>query len=223
MLQWDGLARWKSRELKGVLVHGLIVLLVTGVFSLPFDMNWWPWVLLIGLSHTVIDAIPLWLGRRVPLQADGTLALARFLVDQTLHLGVIIMVLTASGYVTPSVLAADLAATLHRQRELAYLLGYTFITMPAWVLTRFAIYGLVKGATPDFSQADNKYVGILERGLITTFVVTGQFGLVPVVSLPRLILEAPQVRASQQAMAYVAELLASMTVAVAIGLLLRML
>ena len=223
ILQWDGLARWKSRELKGVLAHGLIVLLVTAAFSLPLDMNWWPWVLLIGLSHTVIDAIPLWLGKRIPLQTAGTLALARFLVDQTLHLGVSIMVLTASGYVTPSVLAADLAATLRRQPELAYLLGYTFITMPAWVLTRFAVYGLVKGSMPDFSQADKKYVGILERGLITTFVVTGQFVLVPVVSLPRLILEAPQVRASQQAMFYVAELLASVTVAVAIGLLLRML
>jgi hypothetical protein len=95
--------------------------------------------------------------------------------------------------------------------------------MPAWVLTEFAVYGLVKGSAPDFSQAANKYVGILERGLITTFVVTGQFGLVPVVSVPRLIFEAPQVRASQQATSYVAELLASVTLAVAIGLLLRML
>lgn len=223
ILQWDSLARWKSRELKGVLAHGLIVLLVAALFSLPFDINWWPWVLVIGLTHTAIDAIPLWLGKRTPLHANGALALARFLVDQTLHLGVIIMVLTASGYVTPSVLAADLAATLRRQPAWAYLLGYTFITMPAWVLTRFAVYGLVKGSMPDFSQAEPKYVGILERGLITTLVVTGQFGLVPVVSLPRLILEAPQVRAGQQAMSYVAELLASVTVAVAIGLLLRML
>jgi hypothetical protein len=78
VLQWDGLACCKSRELKGVLAHGLIVLLVTAAFSLPFDMNWWPWALLIGLTHTVIDAIPLWLGKRVPLHADGTLALAHF-------------------------------------------------------------------------------------------------------------------------------------------------
>ena len=112
ILQWDSLARWKGRELKGVLAHGLIVLLVTGAFSLPLDMNWWPWVLLIGLSHTAIDAIPLWLGKRVPLQTAGTLALARFVVDQMLHLGVIIAALTLSGYVAPSWLAADLAGKL---------------------------------------------------------------------------------------------------------------
>jgi len=37
VLQWDALARWKSRELKGVLAHGMIVLIVTWLLSLPFD------------------------------------------------------------------------------------------------------------------------------------------------------------------------------------------
>lgn len=34
ILQWDNLAQWKSRELKGVLVHGLIIFLTTWFFSL---------------------------------------------------------------------------------------------------------------------------------------------------------------------------------------------
>lgn len=221
ILQWDSLARWKNRELKGVLVHGLIVLIVTWAFSLPFGASWWPWVFMIGLTHTAIDAIPLWLGKRAPLQGSGTFALARFLVDQTLHICVIVIALAASGYVTLPSLAADLATALRHQRGMAFLLGYAFITMPAWILIEFAVYGLIKGTAPDFTQAANKYVGILERGLITTFVVTGQFVLVPVVSMPRLILEAPQIRDSQQPAFYVAELLASVTLAVAIGLALR--
>jgi len=45
VLQWDRLAQWKSRELKGVLAHGLMVGVVTWLFSLPFDPNWWPWSL----------------------------------------------------------------------------------------------------------------------------------------------------------------------------------
>jgi Protein of unknown function (DUF3307) len=224
ILQWDSLARWKNRKMKGVLAHGLIILLVTWAFSLPLDTHWWPWVLFIGLTHTAIDAIPLWLGKRVPLQGAGMFALARFLVDQTLHISVIVIALTASGHAVLPSLAADLGTRLRHQREMAFLLGYVFITMPAWILIEFAVYGLVKGCAPDFSQANNnKYIGILERGLITTFVVMGQFVLVPVVSLPRLIFEAPEVRANQQSTFYVAELLASVTLAVAIGLLLRML
>jgi len=103
-LQWDGLARWKSREYKGVLVHGLIVLAVTWLFSLPFDVGWWPWVLFIWLTHTAADAIRLRLGSAFP-------ALALFLLDQAVHFGIITFSLHASGY-----LVAPLAAFASRSR-----------------------------------------------------------------------------------------------------------
>ena len=98
VLQWDGLARWKSRELKGVLAHGMIVLVVTWLLSLPFDAGWWPWALAIGLTHTAVDAATLWLGKRLPLQGNGTLALARYLIDQVVHFGIITLVLVWSGH-----------------------------------------------------------------------------------------------------------------------------
>ena len=41
ILQWDSLALWKSRELKGVLAHGLVVTFVTFLFILPFEPTWW--------------------------------------------------------------------------------------------------------------------------------------------------------------------------------------
>jgi hypothetical protein len=221
VLQWDGLARWKSRALKGVLAHGMIVGCVTWLFALPFNSSWWPWVLVISLTHTAVDAAPLWLGKRVPLQGDGALALARFLIDQAVHVCVILTVLVWSGYLAVPSLAVDLVSELHHNRLLALVLGYAFITMPAWVLVQFTVYGLISRSVPDFSQTADKYVSILERGLITTFVITGQFMLVPVVTLPRLVFEGPQVMGSRQAMPYVAELLASVALAVAIGLALR--
>jgi hypothetical protein len=46
-------------------------------------------------------------------------------------------------------------------------------------------------------------------------------GLVPIVALPRLVFEGPRVKGSRQATLYVAELLASVALAVAIGLALR--
>ncbi len=221
VLQNDKIACWKSHEFKGVLFHGIIILLVTWLFSLPFDAGWWPWALIIGLTHTFVDAIPLWLRKRVPLEGAGAFALARFLIDQTVHVSITLTALIASGYLEAMSLTASLYQALRANRLLAFVLGYVFITMPAWVLVEFAVYGLVNGSAPDFSQATNKYVSILERGLITTFVVTGQLAIAPTVALPRLVLEGPQVIGSRRITLYVAELLASVTLAIVTGLGLR--
>jgi hypothetical protein len=224
LLQWDRLAFWKSREVKGAVVHGLIVTLVTLAFAALFDWRWWPWALFIGLTHIAIDAIQPLLGRRVPLQGPGLFGLTRLLIDQVVHLSVIAIALLASGYLTLPSLAADVLAAFQSHRGLTFALGYVFIAMPAWILVEFTVYGLVMGSAPDFSQATQyKYVGTLERWLIATFVVLGQFGLVPLVALPRLVLEGPQVIGTRRAMLYVAELLASVMLAVIIGLGLRQL
>jgi len=165
----------------------------------------------------------LWLGKRVPLQGNGTAALARYLIDQVVHFAIITLVLAWSGHLAAPTGIADLVAELRQNRLLALALGYTFVTLPAWILVQFTVYGLVNGSAPDFSRSANKYMGILERGLITTCVITGQFLLVPLVTLPRLFLEGPQVRDSRHVTLYITELLASVALAVAIGLVLRLL
>jgi hypothetical protein len=147
-------------------------------------------------------------------------------VDQTLHLSIISFALVFSGYLELPSLSADILAALTNNRLLTFFLGYAFLTMPAWILVEFLVYGLIKGTAPDFSQAvKNKYISILERGLIATFVLLGQFILVPLVAAPRILFEWNEsVRSqpdSQRGRLFVAELLASVTVAVVIGLGLR--
>ena len=215
LLQWDALARWKSREYKGVLAHGLIVLLVTWLFSMPFDPGWWRWALFIGLTHTAVDAIRPRLGAYFP-------ALPLFLLDQVVHLSLITFALHSTGYLAVPSLLADAAPLLHHKRLQVYVLGLVFVTMPAWVLVEFAAYGLLKGSAPDFAQAPNKYLSSLERALMTIFVVLGQFVLVPLVALPRLAVEWRQVSGGHRAPVYVTELLASVTLAVVVGLGLRL-
>jgi hypothetical protein len=85
----------------------------------------------------------------------------------------------------------------------------------------FGVYGLVAGTAPDLARAPNKYVGSLERALITTCVLTGQFLLVPLVAAPRMVFEGAQVLGSQRTTVYLSEWLASVTLAVAVGLWLR--
>jgi hypothetical protein len=213
VLQWDGLARWKARALAGVLAHGAVVAAVTLVIAVLVDPQWWPWALTIGAVHTAIDTLPLWLFKRLA-------PLARLAVDQALHVTVIVAALAASGYLALPAVTAQVGGVLRDNRLMALALGYVFVTMPAWILVEFSVYGLLAGTPPDLT-ASNKYVGSLERGLITTCVMLGQFALVPVVALPRLVLEGPRVIGTPRTPVYVAEWLASVALAVAVGLSLR--
>jgi hypothetical protein len=218
VLQWDALARWKGASVKGAACHGLIVAAVTLLFAVLIDPGWWPWALLIGLAHIVIDASWVPLNRRFGPRR-GMYGLTRLLIDQTLHFAVILFALFASGYVTPIGLPGSIVKEVQMQRAWAIALGYVLVSMPAWIFIEFIFYGLINGSAPDFNRVGQyKYVGTLERGLIATFVATGQFALVPIVALPRLVLESPQYFSNNRTTLYLAEWLGSLAVAVLIGL-----
>lgn len=211
ILQWNSLAYWKSRALAGVSAHCLIVASVTWLFALPFDPLWGG-VLVISLLHFAIDATQLKLKPPVP-------PLTRFAIDQAAHGAVIMLTLAYGGYLDLSGATAVLQQLMHNQRLLLMLTGYAFVTMPAWVVIKFTAYGLVTGAAPEF-RTDSKYIEILERLLITTFVVLGQFYLVPLVVAPRLFTRIPHLSGNHETAVYLTELLVSITLAVVVGLLL---
>jgi Protein of unknown function (DUF3307) len=218
VLQWESLAQWKSVSIKGAVCHGSIVLAVTLLFAVLIDPMWWLWALLIGLAHIVIDASWVVFNRRFTPRS-GMYGLARLLIDQTLHFAVIVFALCASGYAAPTTLFSTAVSEVQAHRAWAIALGYVLISMPAWIFIEFIFYGLINGSAPDFSRVSKyKYVGSLERGLIATFVATGQFTLVPVVALPRLVLESPQYFGNNRTTLYIAEWLGSLAVAVLIGL-----
>jgi hypothetical protein len=228
VLQWDKLAMWKSQSLAGVTAHCLVVAGVTALFALPFDPFWWEGVLLISVGHFLIDASQLPLTRRGT--KSGTFALGRFLADQVAHVGLITAVLLYGGYL-PWVWVGEgwnITAILHSTTIyptwLLLAIAYTLLAMPAWVIIEFTSYGLIQGTPPDFSRANNKYIGTLERWLMMTFVLTGQLLLVPLVAAPRLIIEMPHLQAEEDPTRlnlYMGKLLASILLAVSLGLALR--
>lgn len=211
ILQWNSLAAWKAREMKGVVAHSVVLTAVTLFCAAFVDPAWLPWAVFISLMHFLIDALGLKF--KLPLTPLG-----RFAVDQAAHFAVIFFALAAGGYLELPGFVYALSFTLQSDTWTLYLLGYAFVTMPAWVLVKFTAYGLVNGSAPDFADS-SKYLGILERLLIVTFVAVGQFYLVPLVILPRLALEWPAIHDSGREAVYLAELLASVTLAVVIGLL----
>ena len=221
ILQWNTLARWKSRSQKGILVHGFIVLLVTWLFSLPFNARWWPWVLIIGVSHTLIDGVHLALARRLSWVREGLWTQTRFVLDQILHLLIIAYALAASGYLSAGSFFPDVLAGLRSQPWLTYLLGYAFVMMPAWVIGKYLGYALVSRGAPDFAAGANKYLGILERMLITTFILFGQYIFVPLITLPHLWQRSESDRLCIRL--YRAEVATGILLAIVVGLGLRQL
>jgi hypothetical protein len=210
VLQWDGLAEWKSRELQGVLVHSAIVAVVTAAFALPINPDWWGGILLISISHLIIDGLQFYFRPTIS-------PLLRFILDQIAHLFFIILALVLTGYLAWGDLWVGIVASARATPMLTALLGYAFITMPAWVLLKFVIYALVKGQPPNFPAGPNKFVGITERVLITTLVLSGQALLVPLVTLPRLIVEWPRVVKGGADVIYLTELVSSVGLAVGVG------
>lgn len=212
ILQTDSLAYWKSRELRGVLVHSLILTGTTALFALPFEPFWWQGVLFIGLTHTAIDAAQLYLKPAIA-------PVLRFFIDQFLHFLAIFVALAAGGYLNTGV--DETFYGIEGQMLMVYALGYVFVTMPAWVLLKFVGAAIVEGTGPAFpDNAVNKYTGIAERVLILTVVLAGQFILVPLLALPRFLIERKEMSGSQRPL-YLFESLVGITLAVVVGLFLR--
>ncbi len=216
ILQWDALALWKSRELKGVLVHGAVIFVVTWLFALPFDATWWQGVLFISLTHVLIDAAQLYY--RPPISP-----LHRFTIDQVLHFTMIFIALAAGGYLSLSSLIPDLLTSAASTPWLTAITFYAFVTMPAWVMLKFMVYAAVEHGPPVFPGTPNKYVGIAERVIIATLVAFGQFLLIPLVALPRVLLTLPRTQQHRLDPLFVADLVSSMSLAIMVGLGLRLL
>jgi hypothetical protein len=188
-----------------------VLFAVTALFAAPIAPDWWWGILLISVSHFLVDAVQFFF--RPPIAP-----LLRFFIDQLLHFLFIIAALVAGGYLVWGEMWAGIVTSARQTPLLTALLGYVFITMPTWVLLKFLVYGLMKGQPPDFPAGPNKYVGIAERVLIATLVAFGQVLLVPLVALPRLVMEWPRVVRGGGDTVYLAELISSMVLAVAVGL-----
>ncbi len=217
LLQGNLIARWKARSLWGVLAHGAIVTIASLACTLPLAPDWWPYALLIGVVHTAIDVVR---ARLLHIRQPGQ-ELFWYLLDQAAHLTVIVLVVTWSdGWrIAPTRFQAI-------EKLLILSIGYILLAQPTWVLLRMVVRGVwgVDAAPP--LGTGSKYGPIVERLLIATCVLTGQFYLVPLVLVPRRVLP---IRLAGLGVGVVvrstdhwAETLLSVLLALGIGLALRM-
>lgn len=216
VFQTDRIAVWKSRSVWGVLAHGGIVTFCTWLCSLVFSPSWWPYALLVGTAHIAID-----IARSKAGQVKPSVALLLFVLDQGLHALSIVLAVRWSGWMSPRPAQSALGEWLQEGNRMVFLIGYALLSMPAWVLVHFVVSGTGAVSKSLPGRPGEKYVGMLERGLIATFVLMGQFLAVPLVLVPRLALDGPGREVEAERMGYLGELLLSVCLAVGVGLALR--
>jgi hypothetical protein len=216
VLQTDGLVRWKSRSLWGVAAHGGVVTLCAWLCSLPFTANWWPYALGLGVFHALVDILRVKVGKVGP-----ALTLFLFVTDQAVHALSIVLVVRWSGWLAPRAAETALGLWLQGGQRLAFLSGYVLLGMPAWVIVHFVVSGTGAESKSLPGRPGERYVGMIERGLIATFVLLGQFFAVPLVLAPRLVLDGSGGRLDGERIGYLSEILVSVSLAVAVGLFLR--
>jgi hypothetical protein len=181
VFQWNKLALWKARSLWGVLAHGGIVTGTTLACTTLTAPEWWPYALLIGLIHTLIDVIRAQFLRT----SDTAWELTWYLLDQLAHLAVISGVVYLGGRNADPTATTVAARVLADPRILFYVLGYLTLLNPAWVLIRLVVRGVWgPHAAPHLGHGE-KHGPMVERVLIASCVILGQFFLVPLVLLPR--------------------------------------
>lgn len=171
--------------LKHILTHGILLFLV----GLVLNSFWIP-LLIVFISHIIIDALKILFLKK---QDDDQFRLHAFIIDQILHLLIIFLVYfsTSSGQEWERFFQSDI---------LLLILGYLFLTSPTSAIIRELLLPYTKEIEANQDQflnfsekefCDEKqmnihkslkngghYIGILERILVFTFILIGQWAAV---------------------------------------------
>jgi len=137
------------------LLHGLLAWLFV------FQLHFWPYAVGIIITHFFIDMM------KLSFQKDQTQRVW-FFIDQILHISVLVIVawtFLGFGYIhIPSL----------PPRLWLILIAVTFLTTPSSIVIKMMIstWTPIVGANDDSLQNAGKYIGILERLLIFTFIIT---------------------------------------------------
>jgi hypothetical protein len=153
----------KARSFKlymHILVHGLLVLLVL------WNFNYWLLALLLTISHGIIDTVKLYAQK----QSNKT---NWFLIDQGLHIMSILAVWAL--FFKPEI---NLKSLVEYTEIWIYAVAILFITVVSGIVMRelMSTWSKVLNDSNDDSLNNaGKYIGMLERIFVFTFVVTGHW------------------------------------------------
>ena len=151
----------EQKKLKSPKLYLHVLIHVALLFVILWDVSKWPLILIIGLSHLIIDAL------KLIIQKKKTKRLLFFL-DQLLHILVILAVYWL--FIAKDVVFDN----LFNETNLLLLTCIVFLTVPVSIImkTIFLKWNISKFTEGNESLKDaGKYIGILERVLVFVFVI----------------------------------------------------
>lgn len=176
-LQSDKAVKEKERDglqSKYFWLHILTVILSTTI--IVFDVDYWKQIMVIGVTHLMIDFGKIEVARRINKQKAAVLHLWLFLVDQILHIIVLIVVWLwlIQGWKEIHYLVVNV---FPNYRYLIRVLGYLIVVGPVGYLVRFLTdrWATDLDKSDDGLQDAGMWIGILERILILTLVFIEQY------------------------------------------------
>lgn len=175
---------WKSKYLW---YHGIL----TGIVAWILLWNWNDWwiVSIISVSHILIDGLKIQIGKTINKKSDHELLL--FTIDQIIHVTIIILLWLKliDGWTKIQSLSQHY---LPDYKLLLIVLGYLLMTNPVGFFIQFITKRWLTELNMDDSLKDaGRWIGILERILVITFIFINQYAgigfLIAAKSLLRLI------------------------------------
>jgi hypothetical protein len=162
---------WKSKYLW---YHGL----VTGVIAwiMVWNMKAWWLIVILTTSHILIDGIKLNIGRR--REGRKTYDFILFTADQLMHMLIILLLWLQwiDGWSTMNQL---MYRYLPDYNILLRVLGYVLVIGPVGFIIHFITRRWTKELNMEDSLKDaGRWIGMLERVLIITFIYTNQFSAI---------------------------------------------
>lgn len=159
----------KKIKSKKLFFHILVVTGLSVLFTLDF-ISWKIPVLIFSL-HYATDLAKIYLK---PAQMNN---LSWFLIDQAAHI-VIIYLISSSLSATCSPVSELWETVFASPRTLAYIAAYFIIIWPSMIIINLATQNwqrqIAQSDEPNLVNA-GKWIGMLERALVLTFVIAGQF------------------------------------------------
>jgi hypothetical protein len=171
--QWVADKRKKLWNSKYLWYHGLL----TGVVAMIFVWNWeWWWaILLLTVSHIIIDLIKVSMGKKTTKVGTEFIL---FAIDQLLHIAMLMIVWLwiIEGWGKMNSLIKD---SIPDYRILLRVLGYLVIIGPVGYIIQFLTRRWANEInTTDSLKNAGRWIGILERVLIITFVFIHEFSAI---------------------------------------------
>lgn len=163
---WVADKKVNKHKSKFLYLHGLIHFLSL-LLLLQFDWTYWPYIIIIVVSHLVIDLIKLNLEGRINTKI-------LFLTDQIFHFIVIGIV---AYIIDPFTINLE---KIYSIESLLFILALLLISFVSSIVMRMIMgkWNLEEDDSDDSLESAGKYIGVLERLFVFGFILLNQWSAI---------------------------------------------